>query len=96
MKQREMPVHLHAHFTDAYIVYVEVFKFLCHDNDRVVIGYQVFIYDFVFPANLVTMSFESLYAARFLTPISSASCIPIKRTLYSETLLEHGSVNENA
>ena len=42
------------------------------------------------------MSFESPYASRFLTPISSAICIPIKRALYSVTLLEHGSVNENA
>jgi len=39
------------------------------------------------------MSFESLYASRFLTPISSAICIPIKRALYFATLLEHGSVN---
>jgi len=36
------------------------------------------------------------YASRCLTPISLTSYIPINRALYSATLLEHGSVNENA
>jgi len=37
-----------------------------------------------------------MYASRFLTPISLVSYIPIKRPLYSVTLLEYGSVKKNA
>jgi len=35
------------------MVNVEVFKLLCHDNGRVVIGHKVFISDFVLSTNLV-------------------------------------------
>jgi len=36
-----------------YMVNLEVFKLLRHDNGRVMIGHQVFMSDFILPANLV-------------------------------------------
>jgi len=36
-----------------YMVNVEVFKLFCHVNGRVVIEHQVFMSDFILPANLV-------------------------------------------
>ena len=40
-----------------YIVNLEVFKLVFHVNDRIVIGYQVFMSDFILPTNLVDDEF---------------------------------------
>ena len=78
------------------MVDVKSFELLCHVDSCIVVGHQAFMSDFVLPRIFLMMSFESLYASRCLTPISSTSCIPVNRALYSVTLLEHGSANENA
>ena len=95
-KQQEMPMHLHAHFAGRYMVDVEVFEPLCHVDSCAVISTKSSCLTSYSPRNWLAMSFESPYASRFLTPISSAICIPIKIALYYAILLEHGSVNENA
>ena len=38
--------------------------------------------DFVLPANLVNDELKVTYASRFLMPISSPICIPIKRIVF--------------
>jgi len=96
VKQQEMLALCMCILLSRYMVFAEALELLYHVDDCVVIKHQVFISDFVLPTNLVDDEFRITACFEKFNLISSASCILIRRTLFSVILLKHGSVNENA
>ena len=79
-----------GHMTD-----VKTIKWVSHFDDCMIIRYQISVTDLIFSFNLINNQFWITISFKVVYPYFMGELKANSRALYSATLLEHGSVNEN-